>query len=149
MPFFFFLIYFVLFLFCFIILYYFVYVYDDYLFFFPDSLRSYNGLSVNMYKPSDYDKLALSLISPLPNEQDFAINVCTLLSNEGKHTLKLDKHPRILHFLLAHAAVFNHSEYYLLINCIFSNINYSLIVLIFYRKIILVYFVSFVNYCKN
>ncbi|XP_075234354.1 brahma associated protein 170kD isoform X2 [Lycorma delicatula] len=76
----------------------------------PDSLRSYNGLSVNMYKPSDYDKLALSLISPLPNEQDFAINVCTLLSNEGKHTLKLDKHPRILHFLLGHAAVFNHTS---------------------------------------
>lgn len=49
----------------------------------------------------------MSLMSPLPNEQDFAINVCTLLSNEGKHTLKLDKCPRLVDFLLAHAAVFS------------------------------------------
>ncbi|KAJ9575535.1 hypothetical protein L9F63_007605, partial [Diploptera punctata] len=74
------------------------------------SLRSYNGLSPDLYKPSDYDRLALSLLSPLPNEQDFAINVCTLLSNEGKHTLKLDKYPRLIDFLLAHAGVFNHSN---------------------------------------
>ena len=47
------------------------------------------GLSTNVYKRTDYDRLALSLTSPLPNEQDFAVNVCTLLSNEGKHTLKL------------------------------------------------------------
>lgn len=72
-----------------------------------ESLRATNGLSVSLYQPSEYDKLSLSLISPLPNEQDFAINVCTLLSNEGKHCLKLKKHPRILHYLLAHAAVFH------------------------------------------
>ena len=73
----------------------------------PESLRDYNGLSANLYKPSNYDKLALSLLSPLPNEQDFAINVCTLLSNEGKHTLRLDKYPRLVNILLAHAAVFD------------------------------------------
>uniref|UniRef100_A0A0K8S4F2 AT-rich interactive domain-containing protein 2 n=1 Tax=Lygus hesperus TaxID=30085 RepID=A0A0K8S4F2_LYGHE len=76
-----------------------------------ESLREYNGLSVNLYKPSEFEKLALSLISPLPNEQDFAINVCTLLSNEGKHCLKLDKSPRFLHALLAHAAVFSNSTF--------------------------------------
>ncbi|GLG96121.1 AT-rich interactive domain-containing protein 2 [Gryllus bimaculatus] len=75
------------------------------------NLRSYNGLSVDLYKASDYDRLALSLLSPLPNEQDFAINVCTLLSNEGKHTLRLDKCPRLVNFLLAHAGVFNDSEF--------------------------------------
>ncbi|PSN46078.1 hypothetical protein C0J52_02288 [Blattella germanica] len=75
-----------------------------------NALRSYNGLSSDLYKPSDYDRLALSLMSPLPNEQDFAINVCTLLSNEGKHTLKLDKYPRLIDFLLAHAGIFNHSS---------------------------------------
>jgi AT-rich interactive domain-containing protein 2 len=32
------------------------------------------------------------------------------LSNEGKHTLKLDKYPRIIDFLLAHAGVFNHCK---------------------------------------
>ncbi|XP_044582233.1 AT-rich interactive domain-containing protein 2 isoform X5 [Cotesia glomerata] len=72
-----------------------------------ESLREYNGLSSNLYKPSNYDKLALSLLSPLPNEQDFAINVCTLLSNEGKHTLRLDKYPRLINILLAHAGVFD------------------------------------------
>lgn len=72
-----------------------------------ESLRDYNGLSSNLYKPSNYDKLALSLLSPLPNEQDFAINVCTLLSNEGKHTLRLDKYPRLVNILLAHAGVFD------------------------------------------
>lgn len=49
----------------------------------------------------------MSLLSPLPNEQDFAINVCTLLSNEGKHTLRLDKYPRLVNILLAHAGVFD------------------------------------------
>ncbi|RZC36970.1 AT-rich interactive domain-containing protein 2, partial [Asbolus verrucosus] len=72
--------------------------------------REYNHLSTNLYKPSDYDRLALSLISPLPNEQDFAINVCTLLSNDGKHTLKLEKHPRIVDYLLGHAGVFCHNS---------------------------------------
>ncbi|KAL1110322.1 hypothetical protein AAG570_007855 [Ranatra chinensis] len=74
------------------------------------SLREYNGLSVDLHRPNEYEKLSISLISSLPNEQDFAINVCTLLSNEGKHTLKLEKNKTILHFLLAHAAVFSHSS---------------------------------------
>lgn len=77
-----------------------------------ESAREYNNLSTNLYKPSDYDRLGLSLLSPLPNEQDFAINVCTLLSNDGKHTLKLEKHPILLDYLLAHAGVFNHSKWY-------------------------------------
>lgn len=75
-----------------------------------DSVREYNHLSSDLYKGSDYDRLALSLLSPLPNEQDFAINVCTLLSNDGKHTLKLEKYPRLLDYLLAHAGVFHHSS---------------------------------------
>lgn len=74
---------------------------------FSESLRDYNGLSSDLYKASNYDKLALSLLSPLPNEQDFAINVCTLLSNEGKHSLRLDKYPRLVNILLAHAGVFD------------------------------------------
>lgn len=46
-------------------------------------------------------------MSPLPNEQDFAINVCTLMSNEGRHMLKLDRCPRLLDTLMAHAGIFN------------------------------------------
>lgn len=49
----------------------------------------------------------MSLLSPLPNEQDFAINVCTFLSNEGKHTLRLDKCPRLINHLVAHAGIFD------------------------------------------
>ncbi|KAJ8968964.1 hypothetical protein NQ317_018328 [Molorchus minor] len=75
-----------------------------------DTNREYNHLSCDIYKTSDYDRLALSLISPLPNEQDFAINVCMLLSNDGKHTLKLEKHPRLINFLLGHAGIFHHSR---------------------------------------
>lgn len=79
-------------------------------FFVTDNLRKFNNLSSDIYKASDYDRLALSLVSPLPNEQDFAINVCTILASEGKHTLKLEKCPRIMDYLLAHAGVYNHSK---------------------------------------
>ena len=75
-------------------------------------MRSHYGLSQDLYEATDYDRLSLSLLSPLPNEQDFAINVATLLSNEGRHTLKLVKCPRLLDQLLAHAGVFNHRKYY-------------------------------------
>ena len=78
--------------------------------FFTENLRAHYGLSTDIYHKTDYDRLTLSLLSPLPNEQDFAINVCTLLSNEGRHTLKLGKCPRLLDLLLAHAGVFNHNS---------------------------------------
>uniref|UniRef100_A0A182MU48 ARID domain-containing protein n=1 Tax=Anopheles culicifacies TaxID=139723 RepID=A0A182MU48_9DIPT len=74
----------------------------------PEGMRSSLKLSDDLYRASEYDKLILSLLSPLPNEQDFAINVCTLMSNENKHTLKVDKCPRLVYALLAHAGVFNH-----------------------------------------
>lgn len=77
---------------------------------FLEPVRSFHGLSTNLYKASDYEKLSLSLLSPLPNEQDLAINVCILLSNENKHAIKLSKCPQILHHLLAHAGVFTHRK---------------------------------------
>ncbi|XP_055707440.1 mucin-4 isoform X3 [Phlebotomus papatasi] len=84
-----------------------------------DSQRAQHKLSTDLYKSSEYDKLFLSLMSPLPNEQDFAINVCTLMSNEGKHTLKIERCPKLIDILLAHAGLFQHytmreifTEYY-------------------------------------
>ncbi|KAH0616624.1 hypothetical protein JD844_027880 [Phrynosoma platyrhinos] len=59
--------------------------------------------------PNDYNKLVLSLLSGLPNEVDFAINVCTLLSNESKHVMQLEKDPKIITLLLANAGVFDDS----------------------------------------
>ncbi|KAK7084791.1 AT-rich interactive domain-containing protein 2 [Halocaridina rubra] len=75
-----------------------------------DSLRTSAGLSQDMYKASSYDKLALSLISPLPNEHDFAFNVCTILSNEGRHVLQLSQCPRLIEHMLGHTGVYKDWE---------------------------------------
>ncbi|CAI5785490.1 AT-rich interactive domain-containing protein 2 isoform X1 [Podarcis lilfordi] len=72
-----------------------------------DFLRQSYGLSMDFNSPNDYSKLVLSLLSGLPNEVDFAINVCTLLSNESKHVMQLDKDPKIITLLLANAGVFD------------------------------------------
>ncbi|CAG6018832.1 unnamed protein product [Menidia menidia] len=74
-----------------------------------DYLRQSYGLSTDFAQPCDYNKLVLSLLSGLPNEVDFAVNVCTLLSNESKHAMQLDKDPKLVTLLLAHAGVFDDS----------------------------------------
>lgn len=66
---------------------------------------------MDLNSPNDYNKLVLSLLSGLPNEVDFAINVCTLLSNESKHVMQLEKDPKIITLLLANAGVFDDSKY--------------------------------------
>lgn len=71
-----------------------------------DHNRSQLGLSSRILDCSDYEGLLLSLQSPLPNEQDMAISVCTLLSNETKHVLRFSKSPAILNMLLAHAGIY-------------------------------------------
>lgn len=73
-----------------------------------ESVRINNKLSTDLYQASEYDKLVMSLLSPLPNDQDFAVNVLTLMSNECKQTLRLGKCPRLISILLAHAGVFEH-----------------------------------------
>lgn len=69
-------------------------------------MRGSSGMSVDLYRPSLYDKLALSLISPLPNEHDFAFNVCTILSNEGRHVLQLSHCPVLVEHMLGHTGVY-------------------------------------------
>lgn len=75
-----------------------------------DFLRQSYGLSMDFNTPNDYNKLVLSLLSGLPNEVDFAINVCTLLSNESKHVMQLEKDPKIITLLLANVGVFDDSK---------------------------------------
>ncbi|RXM29926.1 AT-rich interactive domain-containing protein 2 [Acipenser ruthenus] len=70
-------------------------------------LRQSYGLSMEFVTACDYNKLVLSLLSGLPNEVDFAINVCTLLSNESKHVMQLEKDPKLITLLLAHAGIFD------------------------------------------
>ncbi|ODM90995.1 AT-rich interactive domain-containing protein 2 [Orchesella cincta] len=74
--------------------------------------RSQLGLSSRLLETSDYEGLLLSLQSPLPNEQDMAISVCTLLSNETKHVLRFSKSPAILNMLLAHAGIYQDCEFW-------------------------------------
>lgn len=72
----------------------------------PEPLRQSHGFSTDYVKISDYEKLEKALMSGLPNEVDFVINVCTLLSNEGKHVLRLKKSRHLLNLLMAHIGIF-------------------------------------------
>ncbi|XP_047027588.1 AT-rich interactive domain-containing protein 2 isoform X4 [Helicoverpa zea] len=76
---------------------------------------SYGGASGEALRTSSRvaaasERLALSLLSPMPNEQDFAVNVCTVLAADHSNRLPLSTTPHILDFLLAHAGVYNHSS---------------------------------------
>lgn len=55
---------------------------------------------------TDYDKLCLSLLCGLPNEQELALNVCTILSNEGNYMLHLEQTPKLIDLLVAQTGVF-------------------------------------------
>lgn len=72
-----------------------------------DSLRQSLGMS-RLLEAGQYDALYMSLLSPLPNEHDFALNVCALLSGEcgaEDSRLKLSSCDRLLDALLVHAGV--------------------------------------------
>ncbi|XP_076351689.1 AT-rich interactive domain-containing protein 2-like [Tachypleus tridentatus] len=70
----------------------------------PDSLRKSAGLS-RPVQETEHSKLCLSLLCGLPNEQDFAVNICTLLSNEGQHILHLEQTPQLVNLLLAQTGI--------------------------------------------
>ena len=69
--------------------------------------RSVVGMSTDIVKHSNFNKLEKALLSGLPNEVDFAINVCTLLSSESRHSLLLRKAQTLLQLLMAHIGVFS------------------------------------------
>ena len=71
-----------------------------------DAQRHQCNLSTELYVQKEYEKLEMSLRSGLPNEVDMAINVCVLLSTEGRHCMQLEKTCQLLRLLLAHVAVF-------------------------------------------
>ncbi|EDO39168.1 predicted protein, partial [Nematostella vectensis] len=54
----------------------------------------------------NFEKLVLSLQCGLPNEVDFAINICMLLSNVSNSVFNLTKAPAVIDMLLAHVGVF-------------------------------------------
>ncbi|XP_067913106.1 AT-rich interactive domain-containing protein 2-like [Heterodontus francisci] len=75
----------------------------------PESVRRGYGLFTEFTTISDYNKVVLSLLSGLPNEVDFAINVCTLMSHGNKQVLQMEKDPKVVTLLLAHAGIFDDS----------------------------------------
>lgn len=64
-------------------------------------------MSTDLVKHSDFHKLEKALLSGLPNEVDFAINVCTLLSSESRKSLLLRKAQNLLQLLMAHIGIFS------------------------------------------
>lgn len=71
-----------------------------------DQMRFFVGMSQEKYVPSGYEKLCLSLLSSLPNEVDYALNIITLMSGEGS-TLQLSKAPKLIDLLLAHTGIYS------------------------------------------
>jgi len=67
-------------------------------------------MSMEFVEASRYKKLEMALLSGLPNEVDFAMNACTLLSNKGRHTLQLRQTPRLLELLLGHVGIYREGE---------------------------------------
>ncbi|XP_064603702.1 AT-rich interactive domain-containing protein 2-like isoform X2 [Liolophura sinensis] len=70
-------------------------------------IRQNAGMSCKLYEHSDYDKLEKAFLCGLPNEVDFSMNVCLLLSNEGKHVMKLGKSKHLLELMLANVGIFS------------------------------------------
>ncbi|XP_028968254.1 AT-rich interactive domain-containing protein 2 [Galendromus occidentalis] len=72
-----------------------------------DGQRVNYGLSTQFAPASSpFERLCFSLQSGLPNEETFALNVCTLLANGGRHTMQLNKAPpRLIDLLIAQAGL--------------------------------------------
>ncbi|KAG8198532.1 hypothetical protein JTE90_026435 [Oedothorax gibbosus] len=78
-----------------------------------DTMRSTSGLNQNFVTSTDYDKICMSLLCGLPNEQEMALNVCTILSNEGNYMLHLEQAPKLVDLLIAQAGVWPQDDNYL------------------------------------
>ncbi len=73
---------------------------------FIDTHRETLGLSTETIEEHEYRKLEKALICGLPNEVDFAVNVCTLLSNDSRRMLKLKTCSNFLPLFMAHIGIF-------------------------------------------
>ncbi|CAD5215641.1 unnamed protein product [Bursaphelenchus xylophilus] len=60
-----------------------------------------------------YDRIVKGFCSRLPNEIDFCVNLCTILSAPGPHSLQIETFPSIINLLLAHIGIFDETSEYL------------------------------------
>ncbi|KAI6197059.1 hypothetical protein M3Y94_01180300 [Aphelenchoides besseyi] len=60
-----------------------------------------------------YDRLMKSLISGLPNEIDFSLNACALMSAPGPLALRIDCQSNLINMIVAQAGVFDENSSYM------------------------------------
>ena len=77
---------------------------------FAEYVRKINGMNLLYVKEKSMGNMEKALISGLPNEVDFAMNVCTLLANEGKSVFNLQHGAVVLELLLAHVGIFHEGK---------------------------------------
>ncbi|CAI5442427.1 unnamed protein product [Caenorhabditis angaria] len=64
----------------------------------------------NILNEPDYGRLTKSLLSGLPNEVDFAMNICMLLSHAGPRQLRICHAPSLLTLLVAHTGIYDEND---------------------------------------
>eukprot|EP00112_Aurelia_sp_Birch-Aquarium-sp1_P002034 Seg1221.12 transcript_id=Seg1221.12/GoldUCD/mRNA.D3Y31 product="AT-rich interactive domain-containing protein 2" protein_id=Seg1221.12/GoldUCD/D3Y31 len=77
---------------------------------FHESTRKNEPGPLGEPRVSNFNRLVFSLLSGLPNETDFAMNICTLLSNVTNSIFNLAKAPNIVNLLLAHVGIFSEEQ---------------------------------------
>ncbi|CAP32258.1 Protein CBR-SWSN-7 [Caenorhabditis briggsae] len=73
-------------------------------------VQTYRDERGQIINDPDYARLTKSLLSGLPNEIDFAMNVCMLLSHAGPKQIRISHAPHLLTLLVAHTGVYDEED---------------------------------------
>ncbi|OAF68802.1 hypothetical protein A3Q56_03450 [Intoshia linei] len=84
----------------------------------PYPLKNGRTLSKNLHLNQTLDKnkihpffeLDRLLLCNLPNQTDFAFNLCILLSSDAKNYLNLSRGPQLIKYLLLHVGIYSNDE---------------------------------------